>query len=62
LPHPRKQRRRRATVRDRTGQVRRNTQSATQRETARFDKPRHHCQTSGFQDIETIPVRGYLTR
>jgi hypothetical protein len=62
LPHPRKRRRRGVTVRYRTGQVRHNTQSTTQRETVRFDEPRHHCQTPGLQDIETIPVRGYLTR
>ncbi|GFF25527.1 hypothetical protein IFM61606_09477 [Aspergillus udagawae] len=62
LPRPWKRRRRGVTVRHRTGQVRHNTQSTTQRETDRFDEPQHHCQTTGLQDIETIPVRGYLTR
>ncbi|KAH2484046.1 hypothetical protein KXW70_007806, partial [Aspergillus fumigatus] len=62
LPHPRKRRRRGGTRRQRTGQARHNTRGTTQRETNRFDEPRHHCQITGLQDIETIPVRGYLTR
>jgi hypothetical protein len=62
LPHPRKRRRRGVTVRQRTGQVRHNTQRTARREAVCFDEPRHHCQTTGLQDIETIPVRGYLTR
>jgi hypothetical protein len=62
LPHPRKRQRRGVAVRQRTGQVRHNTQGTTQRETVCFDEPRHHCQATGLQDIETIPVRGYLTR
>ncbi|EDP50775.1 hypothetical protein AFUB_071160 [Aspergillus fumigatus A1163] len=62
LPYARKRRRRGVTVRHRTGQVCQNTQSTTQREDVRFDEPRHRCQTTGLQDIETIPVRGYLTR
>ncbi|EAW20721.1 SANT/Myb-like DNA-binding domain-containing protein [Aspergillus fischeri NRRL 181] len=62
LPHPRKRRRRGATVRQRTGQERHNTQRTARRKTVCFDEPRHHCQTTGLQDIETIPVRGYLTR
>ncbi|KAF4221643.1 hypothetical protein CNMCM6457_001794 [Aspergillus fumigatiaffinis] len=62
LPHPRKRRRRGVSMRQRTGQVRHNTQRTAQRETVCVDEPRHHCQTTGLQDIETIPVRGYLTR
>ncbi|KAF4234191.1 hypothetical protein CNMCM8980_004041 [Aspergillus fumigatiaffinis] len=62
LPHPRKRRRRGGTMRQRRGQVRHNTRGTTQRKTIRFDEPRHHCQITGLQDIETIPVRGYLTR
>jgi hypothetical protein len=49
-------------VRQRTRQVRHNTQRTAQQETICFDEPRHHCQTTGLQDMETIPVRGYLTR
>jgi hypothetical protein len=62
LPHPQKRRRRGVTVRQRTRQVRHNTQRTAQQETVCFDEPRHLCQTTGLQDIETIPVRGYLTR
>jgi hypothetical protein len=39
LPHPRKRRRRGVAVRQRTGQVRNNTQGTTQRETVCFDEP-----------------------
>ncbi|KAF7590257.1 hypothetical protein BBP40_003095 [Aspergillus hancockii] len=62
LPHPQKRRRRGVTERQRTGQVRQKTQSTVQRETVLSDEPRHHCQPTELQDIETIPVRGYLTR
>lgn len=62
LPHPWKRRRRGFTVRQRTRQVRHNTQGTAQQETVCFGEPRHHCQTTGLRDIETIPVRGYLTR
>ncbi|PKX96261.1 uncharacterized protein P174DRAFT_509554 [Aspergillus novofumigatus IBT 16806] len=62
LLRPQKRWRRGVTKRQRTGQVRQKTQSTAQRETVLSDEPRHHCQPTGLQDIETIPIRGYLTR